>query len=152
MNPLDSVRRGLIAAAPVCLIVVAIILVRADQIENAATLAPVGLGGPTAEGWIVTWTIITVAFGVVATAAFDYLAQRWSWTGNEYLSFAVALAVSLSALAFLKIFNGEMHPFRIEYSALNIAYGFGFGIDIPMLAHDQHLARPAGTRASETLQ
>jgi hypothetical protein len=134
MNPLDTVRRGLIAAVPVCLVAVAIILLRADAIESTANDSPVELGGATDIGWIGTWTIITLAFGVVATAAHDYLTQRWGWTGAEYLSFALSLAVALSAVAFLKIYAGEMHPYRIEYSALNFAYAFGFGCAVPVLA------------------
>ena len=152
MNYLDSVRRGLIAALPVCLIVTAILLVRADDIEKAVAGVPVGLGGTTIEGWIGTWIILTMAFGVVATAAYDYLSMRWGWNGNEYLMFAGAMAVALSALAFLRIYNGEMHPFRIEYSALNFVYAFGFGIAVPVLFHAPNVERAARTRTGQAPQ
>lgn len=152
MNPLNAVRRGLIAAVPVCLVVVAIIIARADSIETSAADLPAGLGGQTASGWIGTWVIITLAFGVVAASVFDYLSERWGWNGNEYLSFAVALAVSLSALAFLKMYDGEMHPFRFEYTALNFAYAFGFGFVIPLLTRTDTDVKVVKTRAGQTPQ
>ena len=152
MNPMDAVRRGLIAAVPVCLVVVAIIIVRADAIEASAADVQVGLGGQTATGWIGSWIIITLAFGVVAVATYDYLSERWGWNGNEYLSFAVALAVSLSALAFLKMYDGEMHPFRFEYTALNFAYAFGFGLAIPLLTRADVRHNGIKTRAGRAPQ
>jgi len=152
MNPLNAVRRGLIAAVPVCLVVVAIIMVRADSIETSAADVPAGLGGQTATGWIGTWIIITLAFGVVAASVFDYLSERWGWNGNEYLSFAAALAVSLSALAFLNMYDGEMHPFRFEYTALNFAYAFGFGCGIPLLTRTDTGVKIVKTRAGQTPQ
>ena len=151
MNPLNTIRRGLIAAVPVCLVVVAILLIRADAIENAKSAA-IGLGGDTATGWIGTWIIITLVFGVVASSVYDYLSTRWGWNGSEYLSFAVSLAVALSALAFLQIYAGEMHPFRIEYSALNFAYAFGFGCAIPVLTATHSRKRTIGAKASPTSQ
>ena len=152
MYPLNAVRRGLIAAVPVCLVVVAIIMVRADAIETSAADVPAGLGGQTATGWIGTWIMVTLAFGVVAASIYDYLSERWGWNGNEYLSFAVALAVSLSAIAFLKMYNGEMHPFRFEYTALNFAYAFGFGCTIPLLSRTDTREKVAKARACQTPQ
>ncbi len=133
MNPTEAIRRGLIAAVPVCLVVMAIILARANAIEGANTGPATGLGGDTAFGWIGTWIMLTLAFGVVAAAAYDYLAMRWGWNGNDYLSFALTLAIALSAVAFLRVYDGDMHPFRIEYSAFNFAYALGFGYAIPRL-------------------
>ncbi len=133
MNPMTAITRGLIAAVPVCLVVVAVVLVRAGTIEGT-DLEAVGLGGDTVVGWIGTWVILTLAFGVVATTIYDYLARSWGWSGNDYLSFAVMIAIGLSAVAFLKIYSGEAHPFRIEYSAFNFAYAFGFGYAIPALS------------------
>ncbi len=151
MNPSESIRRGLIAAVPVCLVVVAVIMLRADQIEQQSTDAAVGLGGETVEGWIGTWIIVTLAFGVVAATVFDYLSERWEWNGNEFLSFAAALAVSLSALAFLSIYAGEMHPFRIEYAAFNFAYALGFGIAVPVLSREPYFEK-VGAKSGQALQ
>jgi|GEM_PF-1176577 len=134
MDRMSTIRRGLIAALPVCLVATTVILLRADAIEAATGGSENELGGGSATGWMVTWTIITLAFGVVSTAAFDYLVKEWDWTGAEYLSFALSIAVALSALAFLRVYSGEMHPYRIEYSALNFAYAFGFGCAVPTLA------------------
>jgi hypothetical protein len=152
MNPLNAVRRGLIGAMPVCLVVVAIIMVRADAIEASAADVPTGLGGQTAMGWVGTWVIVTLAFGVVSASVYDYLSEGWGWNGNEYLSFAAALAVSLSAIAFLKMYNGEMHPFRFEYTALNFAYAFGFGVAIPLLSRADAREKVIKTRAGQTPQ
>jgi cellobiose-specific phosphotransferase system component IIC len=151
MNPLNSIGRGLIAAMPVCLVVAAIIFVRANAIESAESAA-VGLGGDTAIGWVGTWTIITLAFGVVATATYDHLSLRREWNGMQYLSFALSLAIVLSAVAFLRMYEGEMHPFRIEYSALNFAYAFGFGCMVPALTAVPRAQRAIVGRTGQTTQ
>lgn len=146
MNPLDTIKRGLVAAVPVCVVVAAVIVVRADAIE-AATGAAVSIGGLTVSGWIGSWTIITLAFGVAATGVHDYLRRAWGWSGTEYLVFAMSLAAALSALAFLRIYNGEVHPFRIEYGVFNFAYAIGFGYAIPVLTASE----TAGTEAKSDL-
>jgi len=151
MSSLDTIRRGLIAGVPVCLIVAAIILVRTDAIESA-DIEAVGLGGQTAAGWVGTWTIITLTFGVVSTAAYDYMSKKWGWNGSEYLSFAVSLAVALSSVAFLQIYSGEMHPFRAEYSAFNFAYAFGFGCAVPILAAGHSDQKIVGAKRNQTTQ
>ena len=139
------------AAAPVCLVVAAVIFLRTGTIENTETAA-VGLGGVTALGWVGTWTIITLAFGVVATAAYDHLSQKRGWNGIEYLTFALSLAVILSTLAFLEIYSGEMHPFRAEYSAFNFAYAAGFGSLIPALSTASPGKRPLVSRTQGSAQ
>jgi len=129
------IKTGLIAAVPVAIVCALFLLVRADAIkeEVKSDIKAVGFSGQNPLAWIGLWSVIAIAFGVFATWVYTFLVSHWNWGPTQYLTLAAVLATVLSVLAFLKIYNGEMHPFRYEWIGLNYAFAVGFGYLIPRM-------------------
>ncbi len=136
MDFVDLVRVGVIAAIPVAIVSAVIILLRAQNILALIQGNPgtAGFSGTSVFGWIGTWTVVAMVFGVFATWVYGFLAGHWNWGLPQYLILAVVLAAGLTVLGYLKLYGGQSHPFATEWAGLNFAFGVGFGYLIPMLA------------------
>ncbi len=129
-------RVGVLAGIAVAIVSALIIWLRAGNIAAAAAANPntVGFGAGGLGGWFVTWTVISLVFGLVAAWAYDFVATKWNWGMPQYLGLAVGLAVVLTVLGYLKLYGGQSHPFATEWLGLNFAFGVGFGYLVPTLA------------------
>lgn len=124
-------RVGVLAGIAVAIVSALIIWLRAENITAVAAANPNTLGF---GGWIVTWTAISLVFGLSAAWAYDFVATKWNWGMPQYLALAVGLAVVLTVLGYLKLYGGQSHPFATEWLGLNFAFGVGFGYLVPTLA------------------
>ena len=132
----EIVRVGVLAGIAVAIVSALIIWLRAGNIQEVAQANPntVGFGAGGLAGWIATWAVIAVVFGIVATWVYDFAATKLSWGLPQYLGLAVGLAVVLTVLGYLNLYGGQSHPFATEWLGLNFAFGVGFGYLIPTLA------------------
>lgn len=132
----EMVKVGLIAAIPVAIVSALIILARAGNIASVvqANANTAGFGPGGVGAWIGTWTIIALAFGVLATWAYSFLNGKFGWGQAQYLGLALGLAAVLTVLGYMKLYGGEAHPYATEWLGLNFAFGAGFGYLVPALA------------------
>lgn len=135
MELVDVIKTGLVAAVPVAIACALFIWARSGAIgeEMKSGMDVAGFSGQNPISWIGTWTAIAFVFGVFASWGYEYLSSNWNWGPTHYLALAVALAIGFTVLGFLKIFNGQEHPFRYEWIGLNFAFAIGFGYLIPRL-------------------
>lgn len=132
---MDMIKAGLIAAVPVAIVCALFIWARSDAIKKEVDsgFQVVGFFGHNPISWIGAWTAIALFFGVLATWTYTYMSSNWNWGPMHYLALAVILGIGLTLLGFMKIFSGQMHPFRYEWIGLNFAFAIGFGYLIPIL-------------------
>ncbi len=135
MELMSVIRTGLIAAIPVAIVCALLILIRTGAIHQQIDVGiqTAGFSGHNPLVWIGTWAAIAIVFGIVATWTYGYMSLHWNWGQMQYLALALVLAVGLSILGFVKIFNGQAHPFRLDWIGLNFAFAVGFGYLIPRL-------------------
>ena len=135
MDLVTVLKVGLIAAVPVAVACAVLLFVRADVIDDVKDEGPaLGFSSDGVVCWVLTWAAITLAFGVAAALVYDRLSSRWDFGPSQYLFLAIVVAVTLSAMLFVRIYEGETHVFRVEYTAMNFIYAVGFGTLVPWLA------------------
>lgn len=135
MELFGLIRTGLIAAVPVAIACALFIWARASAIheEVDSGLQVVGFFGHNPIAWIGVWATIAFVFGIGASWVYDYMLTNWNWGSVQYFAIAAILCIGLSLLGFLRIYNGQEHPFRYEWIGLNSAFALGFGYLIPKL-------------------
>ena len=80
------------------------------------------------------WIGISLFVGVLAVWVYGFVTSNWSWGTHEYLIFALGLALVLSVLAFLPLYeNGKGHILAVPYTILNFVDAIGFSLIIPRL-------------------
>ncbi len=135
MDLMGLIEAGLIAAVPVAIACIVFILVRSDAIDSEVDkgMKVLGFSGHNKMSWIASWTVIAFVFGIFASWVYSYTMTTWNWGPIQYLALALVLAVGLTVLGVLRIYNGKQHPFRYEWIGLNFAFAIGFGILVPIL-------------------
>ncbi len=135
MELISMIKTGLIAAVPVAIVCALLIWGRSSAIHQEVDggMQVVGFSGHNPIVWIGSWVAIALVFGVAATWVYGYMSSHWNWGPMPFLALALVLAVVLTMLGFLKIFNGQPHPFRYDWIGLNFAFAIGFGYLIPWL-------------------
>lgn len=135
MDLMEIIKTGLIAAVPVAIVCALFIWVRTDAIhkEVDSGLQVVGFSGHNPIVWIGAWIAIAFAFGIAASWVYDYMSTNWNWGLLQYIMLAAIMCVVFTILGFLRIYNGEEHPFRYDWIVLNSAFAIGFGYLIPTL-------------------
>lgn len=133
----EMVRVGVTAGIVVAIASALVILLRAGSIAAVAqsNANTVGFGSGGLPAWIGTWAAVSLVFGVAATWVYGFLNGRFGWGLPQYLALAMAFAVALTVLAYLKLYGGQAHPYATEWLGLNFAFAAGFGYLIPTLVN-----------------